>query len=126
MKQLRWRSVVLGAVAFLAAHAVMVAAWTTWFGPEWQPWFLNSGPGVLLTVGCIVIAGFLANLLAQDRRETLVHGGNVAAGAVIAMIATLFTIGAGTLFPIVIALGSTLIIASSFAGAFIAYPFKRG
>jgi uncharacterized membrane protein len=113
-------------VAFLAAHAVMVAAWKTWFGPEWQPWFLNSGRGVLFTMGCIVIAGFLANLLAQDRHETLVHGGNVAAGAVIAMIATLFTLGPGTLFPIAIAFGSTLIIASSFAGAFIAYPFKRG
>ena len=83
MKYLRWRSVVFGAAAFLAAHAVLVAKWATWFGGQWEPWFLNdSGPAVVLTAAILFVAALAASLLwARDRGDAIVHGVNVAADA---------------------------------------------
>src|SRR5215210_1530226 len=106
---IRWTSVLLGAAAFLAAHTVLIATWT-WAGPEWTPWFLNSGRAVLLTMGFVVAAGLRVGAFAHDRRETLVRTANVAAGAISAMILVLFAVvGIGRLFPLAIVLGSMVI-----------------
>src|SRR5215212_10783906 len=114
---LRWTSVLLGAATFLAAHAVERAWWRSWFSAEWEPFFLNSGRAVAFTAACVLIAGLLAALLARDRRDALIHAGNVTAGAVAVMIVTLFSAGPGTLFPIAIVLGTVILAVGSYLGA---------
>src|SRR5215210_4204493 len=121
---LRWTSLVLGAATFLAAHAVEWARWRSWFSAEWEPFFMNSGRAVAFTVACVLIAGLVAALLARDRRDALIHAGNVTAGAVVVMIFTLFSTGPGTLFPIVIVFGTIVLAAGSYLGALAALPFK--
>ena len=121
---LRWTSLVLGATAFLTAHAVEVIMWTAWFSPEFKPFFANSGRAVAFTTACVLIAGLLAGLLARDRRDALIHAGNVTAGAAIVLTCVLFWAGPGTLFPIVIVLGIVIVAVGSFLGALAALPFK--
>ena len=123
---IRWTSVLVGAAAFFATHAGLIATWA-WVGPEWTPWFLNSGRAVLLTMGVFVVGGLLASVLARDRHEILVQTANFAAGAIGAMIVILVAVvGIAPLFPMAIAIGSMLIVVSCFAGALIGYRFKRG
>jgi hypothetical protein len=122
---MRWTSLVLGAATFLAAHAIERAAWQSWFGPANSPWFLNSGRAVAFTTACILVAGVLAGVFSRDRDDALVHGGNVAAGAVVAMAVVLFLgPGPGTIFPIVLVIGTVIVAMSSFAGTLLAFPFK--
>lgn len=121
---MRWSSLVLGAAAFLAAHAVEVVMWTAWFSPQFKPFFTNSGRSIAFTAACALIAGLVAGTRAKDQRDVLIHAGNVAAGAAIAMTAALFWVGPGNLFPIVIALGSAILAVCSFLGALAALPFK--
>ena len=121
---LRWTSLVLGAAAFLAAHAVERALWRSWFSSEWEPFFMNSGRAVLFTAACVLIAGLLAALLARDRGDALIHAGNVTAGAAAVMIMTLFSTGPGTLFPIAIVLGLVVLAVGSYLGALATFPFK--
>jgi hypothetical protein len=121
---LRWPGLVLGATAFLAAHAVEVVMWTAWFSPEFKPFFTNSGRSVAFTTACVLIAGLLAGLLARDRLDALIHALNVTAGAAIVMTCVLFWSGPGNLFPIVIALGTVIVAVGSFLGALATLPFK--
>ena len=126
MKYLRWRSVVLGAAAFLAAHAVLVAKWATWFGGRWEPWFLNdSGRAVAMTAAVLFVAALAAGLLwARDRGDAIVHGVNVAAGAAAAMTGVLVAVGPGTIFPIVIVGGVVIALASTGAASVLVAVFK--
>ena len=50
---------VVGAIAFWAAHGVEAAHWHDWFHGEYEPWFLNSGRGILFTMGCVWLASAL-------------------------------------------------------------------
>jgi hypothetical protein len=126
MKYLRWRSVVFGAAAFLAAHAVLVAKWAAWFGGQWEPWFLNdSGRAVAVTAAILFVAALAASLLwARDRGDAIVHGVNVAAGAAAAMIGVLAAIGPGTIFPIVLVGGIIIALASTVAASVLVAAFK--
>ena len=126
MKYLRWRSIVLGAAAFLAAHAVLVAKWAAWFGGRWQPWFLNdSGPAVVLTAAILFAAALAAGLLwARDRGDAIAHGVNVAAGAAAGMIGVLAAIGPGTIFPIVIVGGIIIALVSTVTASVLVAAFK--
>ena len=121
---MRWISFALGAATFLATHAVERAAWSSWFGAANTPWFLNSGRAVAFTAGCVLVAGLLASACARDRDDALVHGGNVAAGAAVAMALVLFLSGPGTIFPVVLVFGTVIVAASSFAGTLLTFPFK--
>jgi hypothetical protein len=121
---MRWTSLVLGAATFLAAHAVEAVMWTAWFSPEFKPFFTNSGRAIAFTTACVLIAGLLAGLSARDRRDALIHAGNVTAGAAIAMTGLLFWAGPGTIFPIVMALGTGILAVGSFLGALATLPFK--
>jgi hypothetical protein len=123
---MRWTSLMLGAATFLATYAVERAAWS-WFGPANPPWFLNSGRAAAFTAGCVLVAGLLAGAFARDRDDGLVHGGNVAAGAALAMVLVLFLgPGPGTIFPIALAFGAVVVAASSFVGVLLTFPFKVG
>ena len=90
----------LGALAFLAAHGVEIAMWSTAFGGEHEPWFLNSGTAVAFTLACVFVAGAAGGALGLP-------GLAVAAGSFVALTTVLFVKegGPGTIFPIVMTVG---------------------
>jgi hypothetical protein len=47
-------------------------------------------------------------------------------GVLVAMVATLFTIGPGTIFPIVIAVGAIVAAVATLAGTAIGYAIQMG
>jgi hypothetical protein len=120
---IRWTSVLVGGAAFAAAHLVQTLAWQTWFHGSYDPWFLNSGRAVAFTAALLVLAGAIVS--AADRRESIIRGAHAAAGALAAMIIILAVAGPGTLFPIVIAFGAAIAIASTEAGALAGWTVHR-
>ena len=82
MQQIRTRGVAfaVGALAFVAAHAIVVAKWPVWFGGMHEPWFLNSGRAVAFTAALFFAVGVTGGLL--DLSGLL-----IAAGAFVAMMA---------------------------------------
>ncbi len=111
-------SALLGVVTFVAAHYVEVSRWDAWFGGAAQaPWFLNDGNrAALFMMACVFMATVAAGALwARSARDAIVHGVNLAAGAVTAMIVVLFRLpgGAGTLLPIAIAIGAAMLLGSA-------------
>jgi hypothetical protein len=120
---IRWKGALLGAATFVAAHLVQTLWWTTWFRGAYAPWFLNSGRAVALTTGCQFIAAAMAS--AAEPREALVRGGSIAAGAAAAMVVVLAFAGPGTLFPIVIGIGTIVLAAASLAGALAGSGLRR-
>jgi hypothetical protein len=77
-------------------------------------WFLNSGRGVsAVGLACAVVGA----LVGFGRRDSVPKAVMVASGAVVAMIAVLFSIGPGTIFPIVIVFGTAIIAGATAAGA---------
>lgn len=108
----------VGAAAFLAAHAIEVAGWRAWFGPQHEVWFLNSGRAAAFTAACLFAVAFVAAIASRARRdEAIAYGGSPAAGAFVAMTAVLFATGPGTIFPIVLAFGAVFAIVTCVAGA---------
>mgnify|MGYP006951367134 CR=1 FL=1 len=104
---------VVGALAFLTAQA---SHWLNGFHGQYEPWFLNSGRAILLTLGLLWTASALTAALVTSSRRS--GGVAVAGGAFVAMAAVLFTsTGADTLFPIVLAIGGATLLCSSVGGA---------
>jgi hypothetical protein len=131
MRYVRWKALTLGALTFVLGHFIEVAKWRSWFeGGEHAAWFLNDGNrAVLFMMGCLFVASLFASVLwARDKGDAFVHGGNVAAGAVIAMTVLIFAApwGPGNLFPIAIAIGGFMLLLSTFAAALIVAATKRG
>lgn len=102
-----WLSGALGALAFCAAQIPLLIAMPAAGGIAEPGWFLNSGRTVLL-VGLTLAIGaavLTARRQASDR-DAIFYG----IGAVVAMIVTLFVIGPGTIFPIVIVFGTAIAV----------------
>jgi hypothetical protein len=114
---IRSKLLFLGAATFLAAHAVEVAGWRSWFYGVYAPWFLNSSRAVAVTAGALMIVGAIVAVTTPDRRTWLIAGLNLAIGAIASMIVVLFAVGPGTLFPLAIAIGAAVVTVSSVAGA---------
>jgi hypothetical protein len=55
----------------------------------------------------------------------MVRGGNVAAGAIVAMIIVIIAVGPGTLFPIALAIGAVIAVISAVSGALIGWSVRR-
>ena len=121
---LRWTSLTLGGLTFMAAHAVEAVMWTSWFGGVGQPFFMNSGQAVTLTGGGFLVAGFVAGAVARDRRGALIHAGNLTAGGGVSMTFIIFRDGPGALFPIAIVAGIYILGLGSYLGALLTLPFK--
>ena len=124
--RVRWKSVIFGAITFMAAHAVQWAAWDQWFGggDNHPIWFLNSGKAVAFTAICLLAVGAVVGAsAASGRQESVVHGCCVAAGALAAMAVVLFLTGPGNLFPIVLMFAAAVAAASSIAGALAGWVF---
>ena len=110
----------LGAFAFLAAHGVDIMMWSTAFGGEHEPWFLNSGKAVAFTLACVFAAGAAGGGLGLS-------GLAIAAGSFVALTIVLFGKegGPGTIFPIVMAVGGLFVMGSSALGAWIGTEIRR-
>jgi hypothetical protein len=126
---IRWRSAALGAAVFGAAHLVLTARWREWFQPggDFPPWFLNSGRAVALTAALLFMAGVVVGLTVRGpARESIVAGGNLAGGAILAMCAVLALTGPGTLFPIALTIGAGIIVFNCVVGALTAWAVGGG
>ena len=114
----------IGAVAFLAAHALEAWHWSDWFKGQYEPWFLNSGRAILFTLGLLWVASASTAALARSPRQA--RGLAIGGGAFAAMAALLFNDpGPGTIFPGVLAAGAVVLLSSSLAGAWAGTAVKR-
>src|SRR5712675_1986591 len=93
----------LGAVAFAVAQVPLLITTIAVPGISSPGWFLNSGMNAL-AVGLVVALAAAAVFV--RKRASIRDAFSLGAGAVVAMVATLFAIGAGTIFPIVIVFGT--------------------
>jgi hypothetical protein len=128
-RYVKWKSLAIGAAAFVAGHFVEIATWRTWFGGgEHAAWFLNDGNrAVVFMMACLFGAELIAGLLwARDTLDAVADGVNVAAGAVVAMTLLLLSAawGPGNLFPIAIAIGGCLVLLSTFVASMVVAAFK--
>lgn len=116
----RWIGFGVGLMAFVAAHSIEVMTWNVWFGGAHDPWFLNSGRATLCMVSWLCGISLVAGVLGLS-------GLMVAAGAFTAMTMVLFLKegGAGTIFPIVMALGGLVILMAGTLGASIGTEIAR-
>jgi hypothetical protein len=127
------KAVVVGAITFVAIHVVLVATWQRWFaaGDGLPPWFMNSVPTVLVTLGAFAVASGLSFLTqpqsARDFDARAAWAALVATGGAIAMLPVLFTMrgGPGNLFPIAIFIGWVVMFAGSAVGCGLAWLVRR-
>ena len=85
-------------------------------------WFLNSGTGVRTVGLTFAIAGALVGL---SRRKAAMEATMVAAGAAMTMIVVLYSIGAGTIFPIVIGFGMVILGVATAVGLALGLVIRR-
>lgn len=112
-----------GATLFFAVQAWLFYAVAEISGISNSGWFLNTSRGVATVCITFAAAGALMGLLRSDahqREATL-----AAAGGVVAMVIVLFHIGPGTLFPIVLAIGTVMIGGSTAAGLVLGILLRR-
>ena len=113
--------VLAGGVSFAAAQAFLFLVADD-VGPptiDSHGWFLNSGAGSIVTavVAAVVCAGALGIWPASP-----IWKGWVAfvGGAGVAIISTVFALGPGTIFPIVLAAGVAVVGVGALAGSAVA------
>ena len=109
-----WLSGVMGVLAFSAAQVPLLLLTPPVDGISAPGWFLNSGRNVLVVVA-VLFAG--AAVVRARKQASDRDAGFYFVGAEAAMLVTLFFIGPGNLFPIVIVLSSTMVGFVVFAGA---------
>jgi hypothetical protein len=129
MKRDRAFSVVIGVLAFGAAHALVTSSWLRASiapNPLFRPWFTNSSGAVLLTAGVVALAAAAFAVAAADRRSALRRGVTVGAGAVVGMFAVLLKVGLGTLGPVAFIVGAVVLLAAGTAGGGLSAMFKPG
>jgi hypothetical protein len=114
---IRWRTVSAGAAMFVAAHLLVRAEWLRLGGGADVPWFLNAGWAVAATMVLFVLAGLIAGIVTTSLPDAAISGCYVSAGATLALTIVLFSIGPGTIFPIVIAVGTIAITVATLLGA---------
>jgi len=85
-------------------------------------WFLNSGRGAIAVGLACAIAGALIGI---GRRDMVREATMLASGAVLAMVAVLFSIGSGSIFPIVIVFGAVIIVGPMTTGTLVGAGVRR-
>lgn len=111
----------VGVAAFLAAHFLEVAAWSAFGAPAHEPWFLNSGRAVLVTVVLLFLTS--AAIGWRTRQPWPGPASRVTAGAGVAALGVAFVTGPGTLFPIVVVAALAVIAIAVFAGTCVGFTF---
>jgi len=105
---------VVGGLTFAITQVWLLAA-STGSGTSDPGWFLNgpdAGFAVMATVA--IVSALIAALRPATSLEGAVAFG---AGAVVAMIIVLFVTGPGTIFPIVIVVGTVVLSVATFVGS---------
>ena len=115
-----------GAVAFAAAQAFLFLVADD-VGPptiDSQGWFLNSAAGIVVTAG---VAGAVCAAALRIWPASPAWKGWIAfvAGAGVALVTTVFALGPGTIFPIVIAAGIAVVGIGALAGLAVARLIPR-
>lgn len=111
-----------GGVLFAALQGWLFQIATPIPGIEDAGWFLNSGRGVRAVATTFVAVGALIGL---SRRDWMAESATTAAGAVLVMTGVLFSIGAGTIFPIVIVFGTAIVGGAVAIGASVGMLARR-
>ncbi len=116
----------LGAVAFLVADAVEARYWR-WFAGQspFTAWFLNSGRAIVVTGLCVFAGAAVAAAQVRGPGGKAMQGACAAIGACDAMAIVLFVRGPGTMFPIVLAVGASVLFIAAAAGAFASFLVRR-
>jgi hypothetical protein len=86
-------------------------------------WWLNSGTGVLRTVLVLLALGLFAALWRSG--TPWVRACALWAGAISGTTVLLFSIGPGTIWPIVLASAAAITAGAVFVGAFVGYAATR-
>ena len=86
-------------------------------------WWLNSGTGVLRTVLGLLALGVFAALWRSG--SPWVRACALWAGAISGSAAILFSIGPGTIWPIVLAFAAAITAGAVFGGAFVGFAATR-
>ncbi len=97
----------LGALVFVAAEFALFHAADGGLGSDSAGWFLNSGRGVVVVGAALAALAVVVGLVGS--LPLVPSGSALAFGAVAAMAVSLFVVGPGTIFPIVIAVGTMVI-----------------
>ena len=99
--------VAVGLATFIVPQAVLFRTTSQPARPIEDPgWFLNGGVNVA-TIACVI--AIVAAVFAARRRWRVRETSAFGFGVLVAMAGTLFAIGPGTLFPIVIVVGALVI-----------------
>jgi len=120
--------VLAGAVAFATAQAVLFLVTGDTRRPtvDSPGWFLNSGQGILVMA---FVAAAVCGATVRAWPAGTIWKGWLAfvAGAGVALVTSVFALGPGTLFPIVIAAGLVVVGVGALAGAAAGRPelFRR-
>jgi hypothetical protein len=116
--------VLAGAVAFAAAQAILflIAGQSARPTIDGGGWFLNSGAGIAVMAAVVAVVSLLASRAFPPSlwRGWLAFVG----GGVLALVAAVFLLGPGTIFPIVIAAGAAVIAVAALVGAWAARLFR--
>jgi len=113
---------VVGIAAFLTPQITLFLTTSQPPVPIKDPgWFLNSGRNVA-TISAVIAV--VAAVLAARRRWTIGDTATFGLGVLVAMVGTLFTIGPGTIFPIVIAVGSVVAGVTILVGTAVGYAIQ--
>jgi hypothetical protein len=108
-----WQALLGGAGLFLSVQTFLFLSAAPVAGIDDPGWFLNSGRGVLAVVVACAVMGALVGF---GRRKGVREATMGAVGAVLAMTTVLFSIGPGTIFPIVLVFGTAIIGLATAAG----------
>jgi hypothetical protein len=111
-----------GAVTYLAAQGALFLTLGAGDGADSAGWFLNSGRGVGTVAAIVVLA--TAAVFGFRAAPCGVSVGAFTIGAAAAIAGTLFVIGPGTIFPIVIAAGGAIVAVAATAGRLIGHGLR--
>ena len=117
----KWLALLGGAGHFLLIQGLLMLTTAPIAAVENSGWFLNSGRGVAAVGLVCAMAGALIGFGRQNKVREAAMG---AGGAVLAMV-VLFSIGPGTIFPIVIVFGTVIIAAATAAGTGVGVEVRR-
>jgi hypothetical protein len=106
----RVASAIIGLVTFVATHLILVATWMSWFHGQHEPWFLNTTAAGEFTAACVFVVSAVAGAL--NASGLFLWLGSIAAMTIVMLMAP----GPGTLWPIAMAFGGSVLAVAVLSG----------